>query len=142
MKSNFAFGNLPNKSLLQKMKSLIEILSSPHIVAQFQRVCGLQWKYPDTVSPIFPRLSEHEENKDAFTIKSKFMLRIMQIGSELAGEPFYYTFLPVCSWVLDIGVARKTLTSLALIMYIGQSAKVHHSSFVWKQILCKLVVIP
>lgn len=106
------------------MKSFIEILSSPHIVAHFQRLCGLQWQDPDPDEPIFPLRSTNEDGANAVVIKNKFMLRVMQIGSELAAEPFYYTFLPVCSWILDIGVARKTLSSLALVMYIGQSTKV------------------
>ncbi|XP_077967831.1 sphingosine-1-phosphate phosphatase 1-like [Styela clava] len=113
------------------MKSLIESLSSPHITAYFQRFCGVQWRCSDPDDPIFPaeRLQNNDIKKsdeiipDDYIIKNKIVYYAMQIGSHLAGEPFYYAFLPICSWMINVGVARKTLTKLALVMYIGQSSK-------------------
>lgn len=117
------------------MQSIIQTLASPDIVAKFQHLCGIEWldKRKTNSGNVDKNPSKNYDNVDGkesrqYCIKNKVFFYGFHFGSVLAAEPFYYVFLAFTCWLLDIAVSRKTMIALAIIMYIGQSAKVGHLS--------------
>jgi len=108
--------------------NFLQYLQSPGPVAKFQNLCGVRWVHQDPNDKIYPEeISTSTDGKldvGKHTVTNRFLFLAAKGGSELAGEPFYYVFLPACAWIFEIRLARKTILMLTCVMYVGQSLKV------------------
>ncbi|XP_072474042.1 sphingosine-1-phosphate phosphatase 2 isoform X1 [Notamacropus eugenii] len=132
------------------MAELLRSLSDSHLVARFQRRCGLypappeapqepaadsrHWapqpasRHPLAVngkgsgSGAFPQ-PYAQKCTQKYTVKNYFYHYLFKFSAALGEEIFYITFLPFTHWNIDPYVSRRLIIIWVVIMYIGQVSK-------------------
>ncbi|XP_044523517.1 sphingosine-1-phosphate phosphatase 2 isoform X2 [Gracilinanus agilis] len=91
------------------MAELLRSLQDSHLVARFQRHCGL---YP-----------ARKAGGNRYIVKNYFYYYLFKFSAALGEEIFYITFLPFTYWNIDPYVTRRLIMTWVVIMYIGQILK-------------------
>ncbi|XP_007502267.1 sphingosine-1-phosphate phosphatase 2 [Monodelphis domestica] len=128
------------------MAELLRSLQDSHLVARFQRHCGL---YPAPLeAPQEPAAgsgdgalkpaSRHSQavngkggrsgafpqpHTQKYIVKNYFFYYLFKFSAALGEEIFYITFLPFTYWNIDPYVTRRLIITWVVIMYIGQILK-------------------
>lgn len=128
------------------MSEFLNYLNSPMIVANFQRLFGIECNFENAISvkngngalksnrhksdddknlknKKLIRLSDQNGISADVTIHSKFWYYVFLIGAAMGNEIFYCLFFPFWFWNVDGAIARKVGFLWGIFMYAGQATK-------------------
>lgn len=115
---------------LGRLSELFRLLQDPHLVARFQRLCGVRGAFssrPDGGGGETSRpLRSNSLTGDAgheFVAENRFLYYLFTLGTELGNEPFYLSFFPFLLWNVDALVSRRLIMVWVGVMYVGQCTK-------------------
>nr|XP_033815077.1 sphingosine-1-phosphate phosphatase 2 isoform X1 [Geotrypetes seraphini] len=131
------------------MAALPRYLQQTHLVARFQRCCGLylSWDagakhqhhrasingdtpaagtWPGPAQPNGSGSQRKPSGRDhtpRYIVKNYVLYCLFRFAAALGQEIFYITFLPFTYWNIDPYVARRLINVWMVVMYIGQASK-------------------
>ncbi|XP_061677345.1 sphingosine-1-phosphate phosphatase 1 [Syngnathoides biaculeatus] len=123
-----------------RLAELFRFLQDPHLVARFQRLCGVRGTFSSrpfrrqpagadghgrgkkTSKPL-RRNSLTGDAGQEFVVENRFLYYLFTFGTELGNELFYITFFPFLLWNVDALVSRRLIMVWVWVMYVGQCTK-------------------
>ncbi len=101
------------------MLDILNCLNDPDIVANFQRLFGIEARFKNDVKKTRMKKPGEDDHK----INSKFWYYVFIVGATFGTESFFTLFFPIWFWNVDSVVARRVSIVWAALMYIGQATK-------------------
>ncbi|XP_051942485.1 sphingosine-1-phosphate phosphatase 1-like isoform X1 [Hippocampus zosterae] len=106
-----------------RLAELFRFLRDPHLVARFQRLCGVRGGFSGASRRPLRRNSLTDDAGQEFVAENRFLYYLFTLGAELGNEPFYLSFFPFLLWNVDALVSRRLIMVWVCVMYLGQCTK-------------------